>query len=200
MTRYICTACRSPALRALGGRVFRCMKAIPTAELCVTCHGSNLDPAIAATLAEFYPADRATRFAVGDIRGAFDRTAAVDQLADQPHELDLTPERPIEADGGPAQLRHLRGQDRPHALAGGASPLGGQGHTLADQVRPLGPASRLHLVRQPHRGSSSRTAFSTTALLRASSRAENSRVTGPAWTSLRSSASGTAAVPRSSSR
>jgi hypothetical protein len=47
------------------------MKAIPTAELCITCHGSNLDPAIAATLAEFYPADRATRFAVGDIRGAF---------------------------------------------------------------------------------------------------------------------------------
>jgi hypothetical protein len=71
MTRCICTACRSPALRALGGRVFRCMKAIPTAELCITCHGSNLDPAIAATLAEFYPANRATRFAVGDIRGAF---------------------------------------------------------------------------------------------------------------------------------
>jgi hypothetical protein len=71
MTRYICTACRSPALRALGGRVFRCMKAIPTAELCTTCHGSNLNPAIAARLAELYPADRATRFAVGDIRGAF---------------------------------------------------------------------------------------------------------------------------------
>jgi hypothetical protein len=47
------------------------MKAIPTAELCTTCHGSNLDPAIAARLAELYPADRATRFAVGDIRGAF---------------------------------------------------------------------------------------------------------------------------------
>jgi hypothetical protein len=54
-----------------GGRAFRYMKAIPTAALCTACHGSDLEPAVAAALAELYPADRATGFAVGDIRGAF---------------------------------------------------------------------------------------------------------------------------------
>lgn len=55
-----------------GERVFRYMKAIPTAELCVNCHGGDeVPPEVEAKLAELYPQDRARGFAVGDIRGAF---------------------------------------------------------------------------------------------------------------------------------
>lgn len=50
---------------------FRYMKAIPTAPLCLTCHGSQLSPAITARLDELYPADQARGFKRGDLRGAF---------------------------------------------------------------------------------------------------------------------------------
>ena len=54
-----------------GGEQFRFMKAIPTAPMCLTCHGQDLAPAVAAKIAELYPADQATGFRQGDIRGAF---------------------------------------------------------------------------------------------------------------------------------
>jgi hypothetical protein len=55
-----------------GKRVFRYMKAIPTAEICLNCHGgAEVKPEVAAKLAEFYPDDQARGFSVGDIRGAF---------------------------------------------------------------------------------------------------------------------------------
>jgi hypothetical protein len=54
-----------------GKPVFRYMKAIPTAELCLTCHGATIDPAVAARLTELYPGDQARGYQVGDIRGAF---------------------------------------------------------------------------------------------------------------------------------
>lgn len=53
------------------GQVFRYMKAIPTAEPCLACHGSNVAPDVAAKLQELYPQDQATGFDVGDLRGAF---------------------------------------------------------------------------------------------------------------------------------
>ena len=53
------------------GGVFRYMKAIPTAEVCTNCHGTDLKPEVTAVLDEFYPTDQARGFAVGDIRGAF---------------------------------------------------------------------------------------------------------------------------------
>lgn len=52
-------------------RLFRYMKAISTKPLCLTCHGSDIDPAVEARLGELYPSDRARGFEVGDIRGAF---------------------------------------------------------------------------------------------------------------------------------
>ena len=61
-----------------GHRTFRFMKAIPTAELCVTCHGASLKPEIQARLKELYPADQATGFAVGDLRGAFTLSKRLD--------------------------------------------------------------------------------------------------------------------------
>lgn len=54
-----------------GKQLYRYMQAIPTAELCVNCHGSELAPEVKAALAELYPQDQATGFKVGDLRGAF---------------------------------------------------------------------------------------------------------------------------------
>ena len=50
---------------------FRYMKAIPTKGLCITCHGAKLSKQVRQTIKTLYPKDKATGFAVGDIRGAF---------------------------------------------------------------------------------------------------------------------------------
>ena len=54
-----------------GGRSFRFMKAIPTQELCLACHGETIGEPVLKALDEHYPNDRARGFKVGDIRGAF---------------------------------------------------------------------------------------------------------------------------------
>jgi hypothetical protein len=54
-----------------GQREYRFMKAIPTAPLCLGCHGESLAPAVAEKITELYPDDKATGFREGDIRGAF---------------------------------------------------------------------------------------------------------------------------------
>jgi hypothetical protein len=38
---------------------------------CLACHGESLAPGVAERLAELYPEDRATGFAIGDFRGLF---------------------------------------------------------------------------------------------------------------------------------
>ncbi|HEC84104.1 MAG: DUF3365 domain-containing protein [Candidatus Parabeggiatoa sp. nov. 2] len=57
-----------------GQRQLRYMKAIPTAEVCLLCHGATIAPDIQAKLKELYPDDKATGFKVGDLRGAFSIT------------------------------------------------------------------------------------------------------------------------------
>ena len=54
-----------------GSKRFRFMKAIPTAELCLNCHGSELKPEVVKALDKYYAADKARGFNVGDLRGAF---------------------------------------------------------------------------------------------------------------------------------
>jgi len=54
-----------------GGQEFRFMKAIPTGDICLRCHGSELAPEISSVLADLYPEDRAIGYSKGDIRGAF---------------------------------------------------------------------------------------------------------------------------------
>ncbi len=49
----------------------RYMKAIPTGELCLTCHGSAVPAEVEAALDEHYPHDLARGYALGDVRGAF---------------------------------------------------------------------------------------------------------------------------------
>ena len=57
---------------ASGDQYFRFMKAMPTGEVCLTCHGSkdNIPDAVQAKLNLLYPLDQATGFAKGDLRGA----------------------------------------------------------------------------------------------------------------------------------
>jgi hypothetical protein len=58
-------------------REFRFMKPIPTHDVCLKCHGTNITHAVQQTLDELYPKDMATGFSKGDIRGAFVVTSAV---------------------------------------------------------------------------------------------------------------------------
>ncbi|MFP4131576.1 MAG: Tll0287-like domain-containing protein [Thiohalospira sp.] len=57
-----------------GDREFRYMKAIPTQEACLTCHGENIPKSVQKTIDENYPEDEARGFEKGDIRGAFTLT------------------------------------------------------------------------------------------------------------------------------
>jgi len=50
---------------------FRFMQAIPTAGVCLNCHGASISPELKAKLHEFYPGDQATGYREGDLRGAF---------------------------------------------------------------------------------------------------------------------------------
>ena len=54
-----------------GDKTYRYMKAIPTGEVCLVCHGSDLSPELVETLDKAYPEDQARGFELGDIRGAF---------------------------------------------------------------------------------------------------------------------------------
>lgn len=51
---------------------FRMVKAIPTDEVCLACHGgATVAPEIEAKLAELYPKDMARGFEAGQMRGVF---------------------------------------------------------------------------------------------------------------------------------
>ena len=55
-----------------GKKVYRYMKALPTQDLCLQCHGTpdRISPAVQARLKELYPNDRAVGYAPAEIRGA----------------------------------------------------------------------------------------------------------------------------------
>lgn len=58
-------------VEADGGKSFRYMKAIPTGDVCLKCHGDKLDADVVEKLDSLYPDDQARGFSKGDIRGAF---------------------------------------------------------------------------------------------------------------------------------
>lgn len=62
----------SEIVQAPEGKVFRYMKAIPVREICMNCHGdpSAFSPELKSKLAKLYPADQATGYSLGQIRGA----------------------------------------------------------------------------------------------------------------------------------
>jgi hypothetical protein len=49
----------------------RYLQAIPTAPLCLTCHGETLAEPVSRQLAADYPHDLATGYRLGELRGAF---------------------------------------------------------------------------------------------------------------------------------
>jgi len=49
----------------------RYMKALGTAPVCLTCHGTDIPADVQAKLDELYPNDKATGYKAGEIRGAF---------------------------------------------------------------------------------------------------------------------------------
>lgn len=54
-----------------GDRYVHYMKAIPTFEPCLSCHGEQLAPGVKQAIEKHYPHDQATGYAAGDLRGAF---------------------------------------------------------------------------------------------------------------------------------
>jgi len=68
----------SETIETESGKEFRFMKAIPTAGMCLQCHGAAIAPAVSAKLASLYPEDKATGFNQGDLRGAFVVTRQLD--------------------------------------------------------------------------------------------------------------------------
>jgi cytochrome c551/c552 len=54
-----------------GRRYLHYMKAIPTQEVCLACHGTQVEAPVQQAIAERYPADAATGFEKGELRGAF---------------------------------------------------------------------------------------------------------------------------------
>lgn len=60
------------------GTEFRFMKAIPTAGLCLQCHGTAIAPDVSEKLNEWYPHDKALGYSEGEIRGAFLVTRQLD--------------------------------------------------------------------------------------------------------------------------
>ena len=55
----------------IGGGRTGYVEPITVQPLCLTCHGTELQPELAARIAELYPDDAATGFAAGDFRGVF---------------------------------------------------------------------------------------------------------------------------------
>jgi len=56
---------------------FRYMKAIPTGQVCLACHGSSVQPELNDHIQTLYPKDQATGFELGQLRGAFSLTKSV---------------------------------------------------------------------------------------------------------------------------
>ncbi len=62
-----------------GKRVFHLVKAIPTGEVCLDCHGgAEVNAMTEEKLAELYPQDKARGFSVGEMRGVFTLTKVLD--------------------------------------------------------------------------------------------------------------------------
>lgn len=59
-------------VEAASGKEYRYMKALPTQQMCLACHGpsNKISPEVAEKIHTLYPADKAVGYAVGQIRGA----------------------------------------------------------------------------------------------------------------------------------
>lgn len=60
------------AVEDAGRKEYRYMKALPVQQICLACHGSSekISAEVSERLNALYPADKATGYAIGQIRGA----------------------------------------------------------------------------------------------------------------------------------
>jgi hypothetical protein len=72
------TMAKAEVVETEDGKVFRFMKAIPTGDLCVACHGQNLTPEVQQALDAAYPNDQARGYKAGQVRGAFTLSKRLD--------------------------------------------------------------------------------------------------------------------------
>lgn len=56
---------------AEGDKLFRYMRPIMMADMCMTCHGTDVKQDVKAEIARYYPDDKAIGFKLGEMRGAF---------------------------------------------------------------------------------------------------------------------------------
>jgi hypothetical protein len=63
---------KGEVVMADGKKMYRYMKALPTQDLCLNCHGTpdRISPEVKAKLGELYPNDKATGYHAAEIRGA----------------------------------------------------------------------------------------------------------------------------------
>lgn len=61
----------------LNAERFRYMQAIPTTQVCLACHGQNIEPSLLKQIELEYPNDKAVDFTLEDIRGAFTLSKAL---------------------------------------------------------------------------------------------------------------------------
>ena len=61
-----------------GQRLFRYMRPIMMGEPCLACHGNNVAPDVKAEIAKYYSDDKATGYALGELRGAFSLVQQLD--------------------------------------------------------------------------------------------------------------------------
>ena len=62
---------RALVWRSADGRTDHYLRAIPLRAPCASCHGTSIAPEVQAAIAARYPADQATGFHEGELRGAF---------------------------------------------------------------------------------------------------------------------------------
>lgn len=66
------TMVRAEIVTEDGHQVFRMVKAIPTGEVCLACHGGDtVKGPVVDALARLYPGDQARGFQAGEMRGVF---------------------------------------------------------------------------------------------------------------------------------
>ena len=64
---------------AEGDKLFRYMKPIMTAEMCLACHGTDVKPEVKAEITRYYPEDKAVGFKLGELRGAFSLAQLIEE-------------------------------------------------------------------------------------------------------------------------
>ena len=67
----LATMAKAEIIEDQGKKTFRFIKAIPMDTMCVACHGQTIAEEVKTKISTLYPADLATGFTPGELRGAF---------------------------------------------------------------------------------------------------------------------------------